>query len=84
MEAKQGLWTALREHVRLARELRRLRIHFHSERCRGCWQCYEVCPIGCWMPDRERRAVMFQHAQRCIACGACVLQCPTDAIELKR
>jgi NAD-dependent dihydropyrimidine dehydrogenase PreA subunit len=73
----------LKEHIDLARRLRVVQIHFDPERCKGVWQCYEVCPVGCWRPDRENRVVVFEHAERCIACGACVLQCPEKAIELK-
>lgn len=73
----------LKEHIDLALNLRALQIHFYPERCNGTWQCYEVCPIGCWRPDRENRVVIFEHGERCIACGACVLQCPERAIELK-
>ncbi len=77
------IWTSLAEHVRLARELRYLQIHFYPERCKGVWQCYEVCPVGCWTPDYERRVAVFRDPEKCIACGACVLQCPERAIELK-
>jgi NAD-dependent dihydropyrimidine dehydrogenase PreA subunit len=73
----------LREHVQLALELRRLEIFFDPARCQGVWECYEVCPVGCWKPDYDRGVVAYQYAQRCIACNACVLQCPEGAIELK-
>jgi NAD-dependent dihydropyrimidine dehydrogenase PreA subunit len=73
----------LKEHWELARSLRGIKIHFDPEKCRGVWQCYDVCPVGCWTPDRERRVAIFHDGERCIACGACVLQCPEDAIELK-
>jgi len=71
-----------REHLYLARSLRGLRIRFDADLCTGRWQCYEVCPIGCWVPDLKLQRVHFRDAERCIACGACVLQCPEDAIEL--
>jgi len=75
--------SSLLEHLRLVRTLRHLQIHFSPERCRGVWQCYEVCPVGCWTPDYERRVVIFHDPDKCIACGACVLQCPEKAIALR-
>jgi NAD-dependent dihydropyrimidine dehydrogenase PreA subunit len=77
------LMSSLKEHLRFARELRYLKIHFYPERCKGVLQCYNVCPVGCWKPDRSKRVVIFHDPEKCIACGACVLQCPQDAIELK-
>jgi len=47
------------------------------------WQCYEVCPVDCWTPDKATRKVQYHDPEKCIACGACVLQCPEDAIELR-
>jgi NAD-dependent dihydropyrimidine dehydrogenase PreA subunit len=82
MTSEPTLLSSLRDHVRIARELRRLQIHFYPEKCRGIWQCYEVCPVGCWSPDRSRRVAVFHDPGKCIACGACVLQCPEHAIEL--
>jgi NAD-dependent dihydropyrimidine dehydrogenase PreA subunit len=65
------------------RSLRKLAIHFDADKCTGVWECYQVCPVGCWTPDYERRKAIFHAGERCIACGACVLQCPKDAIELR-
>ncbi len=83
MSEGPNLGSLLAEHWYLARKLRSLEIHFSPERCKGLWQCYEVCPVGCWMPDYDVRCVVFQHGELCIACGACVLQCPEKAIELR-
>jgi NAD-dependent dihydropyrimidine dehydrogenase PreA subunit len=77
------LWGSLAEHWEIARTLRGLRIHFDPAKCRGVWQCYQVCPVGCWTPDYEKGVAIHHHTERCIACGACVLQCPEGAIELK-
>ncbi len=83
MKSEPSMWSSLREQVQFARDLRGLQIHFYPEKCTGVWQCYNVCPVGCWTPDFERRVSIFHDPERCIACSACVLQCPRDAIELK-
>jgi len=82
MSDRPSLWDSLADHWRLARELRHLQIEFSPEKCTGVWQCYDVCPVGCWSMDRKQRVAIFHDAERCIACGACVLQCPQDAIKL--
>ena len=82
MNGKPTFWSALAQHWQIARRLRNLEIQFDPEKCIGAWQCYEVCPIGCWTPDYAQRKVVFHDAARCIACGACVMQCPEDAIKL--
>ena len=83
MSNEPTLRSSLAEHWRFARSLRGLQIHYDAEKCTGVWQCYEVCPVGCWMPDRTHQVVIYHDPERCIACGACVLQCPEKAIELK-
>jgi len=83
MSTEPALWSSLAEHLQIARTLRSLEIYFYPERCKGVWQCYEVCPVGCWTPDYDQRVVIFHDGERCIACSACVLQCPEDAIELR-
>jgi NAD-dependent dihydropyrimidine dehydrogenase PreA subunit len=82
MSANPTFWSAVAQHWEIARHLRSLRIDFDPDKCIGTWQCYEVCPVGCWMPDLESRVAKLD-SEMCVACGACVLQCPEDAIELK-
>ena len=64
------------------RDLRYLQIEYNLTPCIGCWQCYEVCPIGLWAPDFESRKAIFNGQKGCVACRACVLQCPENAIDL--
>jgi NAD-dependent dihydropyrimidine dehydrogenase PreA subunit len=68
---------------RTVRELRHLQIRFDPNLCTGTWQCYEVCPIGCWTPDFDNRVAVFKDSGQCVACGACVLQCKPEAIRLE-
>ncbi len=82
MSTQPNMWSSMLEHLELARTLRSLRIQFNPQKCIGAWQCFEVCPVGCWTPDFEQRKAIFHDAHLCIACGACVLQCPEDAIVL--
>lgn len=72
----------LKEETKHLTAARRLQIHFDSDKCTGVWECYQVCPVGCWTPDLKARKAVFHHRNRCVACGACVLQCPEGAIEL--
>ena len=83
MSTNPSLWESLTKELKNAIKLRSLEIRFNREKCKGVWQCYNVCPVGCWTPDYASRKVVFHDKERCIACGACVLQCPEDAIELK-
>lgn len=83
MSQSPNLGSLLREHLHLALSLRRLQIQFDPARCQGVWECYEVCPVGCWKPDLDRGVAILENLERCIACNACVLQCPEGAIKLK-
>lgn len=82
MSSSPGIGDLLAEHLHLARRLRSMEIKLDYQACTGTYQCYEVCPVGCWTPDRPKRKVVLHDIQLCIACGACVLQCPQEAIEL--
>ena len=77
-----GWRSLLGEHVELAWTLRRLKIVLDPSLCQGVWECYEVCPVGCWLPDWDHKVVKLVNEESCIACGACVLQCPEHAIKL--
>jgi NAD-dependent dihydropyrimidine dehydrogenase PreA subunit len=57
-------------------------VRWDEERCNGCLTCYEVCPVGCCLPDPEGKKILPPDGERCVACSACVLQCPEGALEL--
>ncbi len=82
MSQEPTFLSSMLEHGEIAKKLRKLKIYFDSEKCTGVWECYEVCPMGCWEPDRENRKVNYLEEKVCIACNACVIQCPEGAIEL--
>ncbi|MCD6554913.1 MAG: hypothetical protein DRI52_07280 [Chloroflexi bacterium] len=57
-------------------------VHWDEERCSGCLTCYEVCPVGCCLPDPATKKIRVPDQDRCVVCGACVLQCPEGALAL--
>jgi NAD-dependent dihydropyrimidine dehydrogenase PreA subunit len=83
MESHPTLWSSLKEHLEIARRLRGLRLYYDPQRCAGIWECYEVCPVGCWIQDLNNNIAVLENPDACIACGACVMQCPENAIELR-
>jgi NAD-dependent dihydropyrimidine dehydrogenase PreA subunit len=83
MGSHPTLWSSVKEHLEIARTLRGLRLYYDPQRCAGIWECYEVCPVGCWGRDLDSNVAILEDPDACIACGACVLQCPEDAIELR-
>ncbi len=54
-----------------------------SERCRGVFSCFEVCPEACFERREEPRRAVHALPDRCIRCGACVVQCPLDALRFE-
>jgi len=48
--------------------------------CSGCRACHEICPLGLWRLDEERKPVQ-RDARACTACTACVKQCPSGALQ---
>jgi len=61
-------------------EDRRLQITLDEELCKGAAFCEDVCPVGVFEIDRERRLAMLTRAPACVQCGACIVQCPFDAL----
>ena len=83
MSTHSSVWLSLSNKWKQGFNQRTVQIHFDTEKCTGCRQCYEVCPVGNWLPQQVHQAVFFKNPELCIACGACVLQCPEGAIVLR-
>ena len=61
-------------------EERRWHITLDLERCKGVYNCWEVCPEACFEKLEGVRKIDLAHDERCVRCGACVVQCPQDAL----
>jgi NAD-dependent dihydropyrimidine dehydrogenase PreA subunit len=61
----------------------RWHITLDTERCKGVYFCWQVCPEACFEKREDVRKVELAHSDRCIRCGACVVQCPTDALAFE-
>jgi NAD-dependent dihydropyrimidine dehydrogenase PreA subunit len=61
-------------------EERKWHITLDLDRCKGVYNCFEVCPEACYEKREDVRKVHLAHDDRCVRCGACVVQCPQDAL----
>ncbi|MDQ7838892.1 MAG: 4Fe-4S dicluster domain-containing protein [Thermodesulfobacteriota bacterium] len=50
----------------------------NQERCKGCNECVDICPMGAIAVKGGKASV---DAQNCVGCGACVNICPAGAIS---
>ena len=64
-------------------EDRRLQITLDEQLCKGAAFCEDVCPVGVFEVDRDRRLAYLAHAPACVQCGACIVQCPFDALHFR-
>ena len=51
-----------------------------SEKCTGCGECVESCPVEAIELDGDVAKV---DEDECTDCGACVDVCPDEAIEVE-
>ncbi|MGO8990154.1 MAG: 4Fe-4S binding protein [bacterium] len=51
------------------------------ERCNGCGECVEICPVQAIKMEGDFPAV---DKEWCIGCGVCAIPCPSSAIKLVR
>jgi ferredoxin len=53
-------------------------INIDKNKCIGCGDCVDVCPVEALSIENEKAVVNDE----CIDCGACVNTCPEEAISL--
>ena len=51
------------------------------EKCTGCGQCVEICPVQVIKMEGDFPVVDLEW---CIGCGVCAIPCPTSAVRLVR
>lgn len=51
-----------------------------TEKCTGCGECVEVCPLDA-IEVQEELAVV--NEDECSDCGSCVDVCPSEAITVE-
>jgi NAD-dependent dihydropyrimidine dehydrogenase PreA subunit len=52
-----------------------------QERCTGCGQCVEICPVQVVRMEGDFPVV---DRDWCIGCGVCAIPCPVSAVKLVR
>jgi NAD-dependent dihydropyrimidine dehydrogenase PreA subunit len=52
-----------------------------QERCTGCGQCVEICPVNVIRMEGDFPVV---DKAWCIGCGVCAIPCPSSAVKLVR
>ncbi len=52
-----------------------------QERCTGCGQCVEICPVNVIKMEGDFPVV---DKDWCIGCGVCAVPCPSSAVKLVR
>ena len=57
------------------------KITFDSDKCVGCGQCVDICPVSVWeMHDGKSDPV---NAEECLGCESCTGVCEHDAIVIE-
>ena len=51
-----------------------------SEKCTGCGDCVEACPLTAISLNDDPKAVVDEN--ECTDCGTCVDTCPSQAISM--
>lgn len=52
------------------------------EKCTGCKKCYDLCPLDCFVWNKETKRPEMAYEDECWHCGICWMDCPKRAIEI--
>jgi adenylylsulfate reductase subunit B len=52
------------------------------EKCIGCKECYELCPLDVFVWDKELKKPKAAYQEECWHCGICWMECPKRAIDV--
>jgi NAD-dependent dihydropyrimidine dehydrogenase PreA subunit len=55
-------------------------IEVDQEKCIGCGECVDVCPVDVYEMQDEKSVPV--NAEECIGCESCVEVCEQDAITV--
>ncbi|MCG8513352.1 MAG: 4Fe-4S binding protein [Halanaerobiales bacterium] len=52
----------------------------HSDWCKGCGLCIEVCPVDVLALQHEK--IMIKNLEKCISCKNCEFICPDFVLRV--
>ncbi len=53
-------------------------VEVDEEKCAGCGECAEICPVDVYEIDNEKSVVV--NGELCLGCESCVEVCEDEAI----
>jgi 2-oxoglutarate ferredoxin oxidoreductase subunit delta len=65
------------------------RLTFEYEVCKGCELCIGVCPVNILSLDKDRinksgyNLISVSDMDKCIACAQCAIICPDSVIKVE-
>lgn len=55
-------------------------IRIDLNKCIGCENCTEVCPMDVFYFDHQAHKSVLAYPENCQSCGQCYLACPADTL----
>jgi NAD-dependent dihydropyrimidine dehydrogenase PreA subunit len=69
-----------KESVRATRKTRTYKVEVDEEKCIGCEECVENCPVDVFEMQDEKSVPV--DAEECIGCETCIELCEQEAITV--